>query len=78
MKGSWDVGKRSNLAGIAWLVFVGLAAAVTQSLPLVQTIWLARATATTRQASHEPAEVSTQSEPASHPAGEAKTHSTAG
>lgn len=78
MKGSGDVRKRSNVAGIAWLVFVGLAAAVTQSLPLVQTMWLARTTAPTRQASHEPAEVSKQSEPASHSVGEAKTHSTAG
>lgn len=70
--------KRPNVAGIAWLVFVGLAAAAAQSLPLVQTLWLAQVAATTRQASHEQAQPSISPNPATHAVSDVKPDSTAG
>ncbi|KAA0214917.1 MAG: hypothetical protein DYG94_10725 [Leptolyngbya sp. PLA3] len=70
--------KKPNIAGIAWLVFVGLAAATAQSVPLVQTLWLARSGATMRQASHEPERPGVSPGPASHAAGGAGPTSTAG
>lgn len=70
--------KRPNVAGIAWLVFVGLATAAAQSLPLMQTLWLSGVTATTRQASHEPAEVSISPDPPSRASSDPTPDSTAG
>lgn len=78
MKGSGEVRKRPNLAGIAWLVFVGLAAAAAQCVPLVQTLWLSEAVATTRQALHQMEERSDSPDPASQAADHAKPGSTAG
>lgn len=78
MKGSGYVRKRPNVAGIAWLVFVGLAAAAAQSLPLVQTLWLEHLAATTRQDAPEAPAPSISPSPASHAAGNMKPDSTEG
>ena len=70
--------KRPNIAGIAWLVFVGLAAAAAQSLPLVQTLWLAEAAQAMRQASHEPTSRDVSPANGPHAISDVKPQSTAG